>query len=78
MGQWTYQNGMLQLRGREGKKCFSKLQAVKRELEHDISEYLCLIKLRDIALENTVDALVASLALNETVLKREIDIRGNL
>ena len=48
-----------------------ELQAIKRELEHDISEYLCSIKLRDIALENTVDALAAYLALNETVLKTE-------
>lgn len=37
-----------------------ELQAVKQELEHDISEYLCSVKLRDIALENAVDALAAS------------------
>jgi hypothetical protein len=37
-----------------------ELQAVKQELEHDISEYLCSVNLRDIALQNAVDALAAS------------------
>lgn len=51
----------------------SELQVVKQELEHDISEYLCSVKSRDIALENAVNALAASEEVQKQVAALTIE-----